>query len=316
MPPVKKSRGAKGKSAAGRGKRRAASKPAPRVDVAALMGGLGARLSLATKIIYGVAAAAAALALLVAWAGGYLGAAADGFTRMVDKSARGAGLEVRRVALIGRARADGGDLLDAVGPVMGAPILGVDLQRMRQRVEALGWVRAATVRRVLPSTLQITIVERAPSAVWQNKGVLTLVDDDGFVIRPISAYEYSNLPLIVGAGAPDAAAEILPALAAHPEIKKRIAALIRVSMRRWDMKLRNGAEIKLPEDGVPHALALLSGLQAAGGLLDQPIEYVNLLDPEHLVVRRRDEAAPDATSPAIGAAGETDHDTDHHDADD
>lgn len=230
-------------------------------------------------------------AFVVMWAGGYFGAVSESIDRFTNAKAVAAGLEVRRVTVMGRDQLDPHDILEAIGPVIGISILQVDLDAARSRVESLGWVRSASVRRLLPDTLQVSVLERSPSAVWQMSGKLQLIDQTGAIIREVSAYEFANLPLIVGAGAPDAASEVLTALSAHEEIKAMTAALVRVSERRWNMRLRNAADIKLPEEDLPRALATVARLQAADGLLDQGIEYIDLSDPERMVIRKKGEPA-------------------------
>lgn len=269
------------------------------VDVAGALAAFGERARRFALAGAGGLLVVGAAALGVMWAGGYLGAMSDGAGRLLDAQTRGVGLAVARVLVVGREETDPHELLEAAGPLVGASILSVDLDAVRARVETLGWVRAAAVRRLLPDTIQISIVERAPSAVWQKEGSLSLVDQSGAIIREIGAYEYAHLPLIVGAGAPEAAAQVLDALSQHPELKKMTAALVRVSKRRWNMRLRNGVDIKLPDEEMPRALATLAELQSAQRLLDQPLEYIDLLDPERMVVRRKGEPAP-ATAEAVG----------------
>lgn len=255
------------------------------------------RLRTGAALALGAAAIVGAIAFVVMWAGGYLGSFADGVAGAAGDGARSAGYEVARVTIVGRKETDPVDIEEAIGPLVGASILSVDLDSIRNRVEALGWVEAAAVRRLLPDTVQVSIRERTPSAVWQNKGALHLIDRSGVIIRPVFGPEYANLPLIVGAGAPEAASEILPALARRPALMERATALTRVSKRRWDVRLRSGADLKLPEEGVGRALDTLERLQDTQALLDQPLEYINLLDPDRMVVRRKGEQAPvDATA--------------------
>lgn len=228
----------------------------------------------------------------VLWAGGYFGLISDGFGRWSARASAEAGFKVRKVVVRGRSEAAPGELLDALGPIIGSPILSLDLDSARVRIEEVGWVKAAAIRRLLPDTVQISVRERTPSAVWQMNGELRLVDDDGAIIRPIGVYEYSSLPLIVGAGAPDAAAEMLPLLTAEPAIKEMTAALVRVGERRWNLRLRNGIDVKLPDTDVKAAFTMLASLHSAQGLLDQPLEYIDLTDPERMVIRKRGEIAP------------------------
>jgi len=243
---------------------------------------------------YTVAGAAGLIVMLglvgvVLWAGGYFAMAGRSVDRAVQSAAVGAGLEIRRVLLRGAHQTAHQEVMDAIGPVVGESIMRLSLDEARVRIEQLGWVRSASVTRLLPDTISIAIREREPAAVWQINGDLNLIDDSGALIREVGAYEYSNLPLIVGSGAPEAAAGILQAIGVQPELQKRVYALVRVGERRWDMRLRNEIKVKLPEENYKRAIDDLALLQAAQSTLDQPLEYIDLRDPERMVIRKRGE---------------------------
>ncbi|MEL7486447.1 MAG: cell division protein FtsQ/DivIB [Pseudomonadota bacterium] len=275
----------KSKKANARGKRSPAA--APQSWIAHKFEGVS-RLALA-----GVAGSIIIVTGLVGllWAGGYVGVMAESLDRSANARLVSAGLGVKRVTLLGRRDAARDDLSDAIGPVVGQSMLHIDLDAVRARVEALGWVRSAAVSRLWPDTVHISVREREPAAVWQLSGALHLIDAEGAVIRQIGAYEYSALPLIVGAGAPEPAAELLQALRGQPELEKMTAALVRVSARRWNLRLRNKTDILLPERDFDDALEALSILQAAHGTLDQQFEYIDLRDPERVVVRKPENAS-------------------------
>mgnify|MGYP002777425110 FL=1 len=250
--------------------------------------------------IAGVAGSAVILSLIavVMWAGGYfsiLGRAAD---RATATATAAAGLEVKRVLLRGAHQTAHDEILETLGPVVGAPIVQISLKEARLRLESLGWVRSAAVSRLMPDTIVVAIREREPAAVWQVDGDLHLIDSTGALIRSVGAFEYSNLPLIVGSGAAESAAGLLQALRSHEELNKRTYALIRVGDRRWNLRLRNNVEIKLPEDDFEKAVADIALMHAAQSTLDQPLEYIDLRDPERLIIRRRGDA---------GARGADDH---------
>lgn len=251
------------------------------------------RYALAGVAGVGVIAAAGAA---VFWAGGYVGVLTERFERAVSAGAVSAGFEIRRITLKGRSQTATDELENAIGPVLGQSILHLNLDAARARIEELGWVRAASVSRLLPDTVHISIREREPAAVWQMSGALHLIDMDGAVIREIGAYEYSNLPLIVGAGAPDAASGVLEALSAHPEIAGLTSALVRVGERRWNVRLRNGVDLRLPDEKFAEALEALATLQESSKILDQPLEYIDLRDPERMVVRKRGAVADEAAN--------------------
>src|SRR3546814_2435301 len=54
------------------------------------------------------------------------------------------------------------------------------------------------VSRRLPDTLAIRVVEREPMALWQNQGVVHLVDANGVALQPVDSQNWPDLPLIVG----------------------------------------------------------------------------------------------------------------------
>ncbi len=247
---------------------------------------------------YTVAGAAGSLMLLgliaiVLWAGGYFAMIGRAVDRTANETAVAAGLEIRRVLLRGAHQTSHDEVIEALGPVVGASIAHLSLSDARARIENLGWVRAAAVTRLYPDTISISLREREPAAVWQIDGDLHLIDSEGALIREVGAYEYSNLPLIVGAGAPEAASGILQALAGEPEVSRRAYALIRVGERRWNMRLRNNVDVKLPEADYVKAIGDLGLLQEAQGLLDQPIEYIDLRDKERMVIRKRADPQPE-----------------------
>ena len=72
---------------------------------------------------------------------------------------------------------------------------------MRSDLLKYGWIKDARVSRRLPETLVIDVVERSPAAVWQHNRRLSLIDDHGVVLEPVTAATMPDLPLLIGPGA-------------------------------------------------------------------------------------------------------------------
>ena len=205
------------------------------------------------------------------------------------------GLRVNHVVVEGRTKTPEPLLRAALGIRPGEPILAYSLSEARQRLESIKWVESATVERRLPATIVVRLVERRPFAVWQNDGKFMLVDRDGEVVADSDVAAFHNqLPLVVGAGAPPAAAALMDLLASHPELLKRMVAAVRVNERRWNLKMTNGADVMLPEGAERVALARLAELQASQSLLDRPLAVVDLRLPDRLVVRPLPDPKPQA----------------------
>jgi cell division protein FtsQ len=201
-------------------------------------------------------------------------------------------MPLQEIVIEGRDHTPEALLNTAIGVHVGDPILGFSLQEARARIEALSWVQYAAVERRLPGTLVVSLTERKPFAIWQNQGKFVLIGRDGQVVANEDIAAFGELPLVVGAGAPEAATALLDALAAQPELKSHVVAAVRVGERRWNLRLKNGADVMLPEGAVVPALAKLMELQTSQALLDRPLATVDMRLPDRLVVRPQTPAAP------------------------
>jgi cell division protein FtsQ len=204
-----------------------------------------------------------------------------------------AGLRVTDVVIQGRANTPEPLLRAAIGVNKGDPILGFSVELARQRIESLSWVKQATVERQLPGTVVVYLEERRPFAIWQNQGKFVLIDRSGQVVANQNVADFRQLPLVVGPGAPPAAAKLVDALTDRPDLQKRIVAAVRVAERRWNLQMTNGTSVMLPEGHAVEAIDRLMQLQQQHELLDRPLAAIDMRLGDRLVVRPRpDEKKP------------------------
>jgi cell division protein FtsQ len=209
------------------------------------------------------------------------------------------GLRVTDVVIEGRANTPEPLLREAIGIDRGAPILGFSLEDVRLRVESIPWVEHATVERRLPGTVVVSLQERRPFAVWQNQGKYVLVDRTGQVVTNQDFAQFPHLPLIVGQGAPGAAAGLLDALRERPALAEKVVASVRVGDRRWNLRMTNGTDVMLPEGHEVVALDRLIALQQQHDVLDRPIAAIDMRLPDRLVFRPKVEAKEDLAVPPV-----------------
>jgi cell division protein FtsQ len=192
-------------------------------------------------------------------------------------------------------------LIDALGIDIHQPIFDVSLETARLRVESLPWVRVASVERRLPNTIVLHIEERVPLALWQNEGKVAVVDDDGRVIDGARPQDFRELLLVVGPDAPGMAADLIAIMELVPDLKRRVAAAVRIGGRRWNLKLDDGIDVHLPETDLDGALLRLADLDRAQQLLARDVEAVDLRLPDRLVLRLTPDARARMTvDPAEG----------------
>lgn len=211
------------------------------------------------------------------------------------------GLVVQEIRVEGREFTPREALLTAIGTVPGDPILDFDPEAARARLLEIAWVRGAHVERRLPHTILVRLEERQAFAIWQNEGRYTVIDRAGNEMASERFDAFGPLPFVVGAGANTAAAPMVDILRQHPTIADRVEAAVRVSERRWNLRLHNGADVLLPEGHEAAAIERLASLHAQDRLLDRPLALVDMRLPDRLVVRLPAEP-PAATPPAPAQA--------------
>lgn len=196
-----------------------------------------------------------------------------------------AGFTVRSITVAGRVQTESAELLKALNIKKRDSILHIDLVAVHDRLAGLPWVKEVRVTRNLPDAVHIELFERQPIAIWQRNGKMVLVDGDGVEITAKDVPEYHDLPLIVGKGAPRAARELITLLGAEPQLGNRVAAAVRVGERRWNIRFKDGIDVRLPEQDALSAWRKLARYEENNGLLGRDVELVDLRLANRVVVR-------------------------------
>ena len=205
--------------------------------------------------------------------------------------ANSAGFRITTVAINGRKQLSQDEVL-AVGGVNGrSSLLFLDAATVRDRLKANPWIADATILKLYPGRLQIDIVERTAFALWQQDGRLAVIADDGAVLEPFVARRFVTLPLVVGKGAETRAKDFLALLDRYPQVRSVTKAAIFVGERRWNLRLKDGLDIRLPENDVGNALATLSKLDKDDRLFSRDITAIDMRLPDRLTVQLSEEAA-------------------------
>lgn len=187
------------------------------------------------------------------------------------------GFTVQNIYLDGRQRTPMNKVTAAINISLGDPIFALPAEELKQRLEAINQIARADVERVLPGTIHIHIREREPAAIWQHRGAMRLVDGEGVIIDDVEVAAYSQLPIIVGGeDAPLHTPQLLKVLASQGQLFPQVASAIRVGERRWNVRLKNGIEIKLPEKNMHKAWDALARMQQEQKLIDRGISAVDL----------------------------------------
>lgn len=195
------------------------------------------------------------------------------------------GFAVEQVRVTGHVETSEIDILDALALDGWTSLIGFDAEAARKRVTALPWVRSAAVRKVYPDTIEVEVAERTAFAIWQRGSELLLVEESGKPIAPFVGGRKAALPLVIGAGANEAASAFITKVRGYPELYSRVKGYIRVGERRWDLRLENGITVKLPESGEDEAIVDLLAMDRDSALLSRDILSVDLRLTDRVVVQ-------------------------------
>ncbi|MEM6548805.1 MAG: cell division protein FtsQ/DivIB [Pseudomonadota bacterium] len=181
----------------------------------------------------------------------------------------------------------------ALGVTAGTSSLHFTVEDLRRRVEALGAVRAASVRLDPKGMLRVAVQERVSVALYRNAGGrLIEIDREGVAVGPIRRRaDRPDLPLVIGEGAPEAVEEALALVASAPDIVPRLRAFIRVGERRWDLALTRDISLRLPAGEPAKALARAMALHYGEEVLDRDLAVIDLRVPHRPVLRMTERAA-------------------------
>ena len=159
--------------------------------------------------------------------------------RGVTLLAAASSLQIGHMVVRGHERLSTGEVLSLVEGLRGQNILTVKLDEWQTKLLASPWVEGATIRRVLPSTVEIAVRERRPMGIGRLNTTMYLIDGSGVIIDEYGpAYADIDLPIIDGLAASpheggplvdaaraEFAGRVIAALAARPEIAKRVSQL-------------------------------------------------------------------------------------------
>lgn len=236
---------------------------------------------------YAASVSAIALCLSAVVYGSYVGGHFPAYVKAVTSRT---GFAVDKVAITGNVQTSEIDILERIGLDGWTSLVGFDADEARARLAELPWVKGASVRKIYPNEIEVKLEEKLPFAIWQHGSQLAVVERSGAVIVPFDGSRLATLPLVVGQGAPEQAAEFVDKIARFPELASRVKGYIRVGGRRWDLRLDNGITVRLPESGEDVALAQVLRLQREENLLSRDILTVDMRQDDRLVLQLTPEA--------------------------
>ena len=201
----------------------------------------------------------------------------------LDQVSINTNLRLKEIHVTGRNYISTDLLLQTIGLKSGTPILTIDIVEIEKKLNDLGWTKNVVVERRMPDTLLIKIEEHEPIALLQKKDEHILISLEGRSITQDTG-EFNHLPVIMGEDAEKYAYAMLNALSSEPNLFHQVWAISFISKRRWDVHLRSGVIIKLPENYAIEAWAKLAEINRIKSIISRDIKAIDLRSPDSFII--------------------------------
>ncbi|NDA29132.1 MAG: FtsQ-type POTRA domain-containing protein [Alphaproteobacteria bacterium] len=179
----------------------------------------------------------------------------------------------------------------------------LDLADLRNRVLSLPPVETAEVRLEGGSILHVKVKEKVPALLLKDDTGIHVLNKNGDYIRPLLSTEYgSKLPVITGEGAQKAAAEAFILFSALYEKLDEVRGLVLVGGRRWNIVLKSGQVIMLPEKKSEQAVQKILILDKAEKILSRDIAVFDFRLPYRITLRFPENKDGQINSKVIGVS--------------
>jgi len=185
------------------------------------------------------------------------------------------------------------------------PISSFDLELadLRNRVLSLPPVETAEVRLEGGSILHVKVKEKVPALLLKDDTGIHVLNKNGDYIRPLLSTEYgSKLPMITGEGAQKAAAEAFILFSALHDKLDEVRGLVLVGGRRWNIVLKSGQVIMLPEKKSEQAVQKILILDKAEKILSRDIAVFDFRLPYRITLRFPENKDGQINSKVIGVS--------------
>ena len=209
-------------------------------------------------------------------------------------------LQITRIAVSGNVRLSKGEVVALLDGLRGRSMVTADLERWRRKLMSSPWVADAAIRRVLPGTIAVAILERQPMGIARLGTDLYLVDERGTLVDQFGPnYAEFDLPIIDGLtsaprdggtlideGRAALAARLLATLQTRPDLARRVSQVDVSDSRDAVVILKDDtALVRLGDDAFVERLQ--SYLDLAPTLRErvEDIDYVDLRFDERIYVK-------------------------------
>lgn len=167
------------------------------------------------------------------------------------------------------------------------PLMALSTQEIKNSLDSLPWIKFSSVKKVLPDSLYLTIEPRQPFVVVETENKAVVYDSLGNALPIHPSDVSSDLLRLAGDGAFEASVEFLNIVADSSDLFSEIELAKRVSNRRWDIYLKNGLLVKMPENHSTYAWQEITRLARQSDLFTYDVKVIDLRIDDRVTIQSK-----------------------------
>ena len=176
---------------------------------------------------------------------------------------------LNEVYITGRKHEKKDDIIEALNIDIGDPVFSFDLEALRKRINNLAWVNYSKVYLRPLGQLDIVLSEYLAFGVFKFNEEYYLINNEGIKFKIIQSFEFPDLFRLYGEGAIISIKDLSPIVKKLEQLNLEVIKIERVDSRRWNIYIKQGYFIKLPNFNPINAIDYLYQL-------NNNINYTNL----------------------------------------
>ena len=162
----------------------------------------------------------------------------------------------------------------------------LDLTELHEQVLSLPPVKIAEAHIKGGGILHINVGEKTPALLLKKETGFHVLSEHGEYIRSLSSRErFSDLPVITGEGAENAASQAIAIFKSIYMNLDQVRGLVFVGQRRWNIIMKSGQVVMLPENDAEQAIQKILLLDKTEQILSRQIAVFDFRLPSRITLR-------------------------------
>ena len=173
-------------------------------------------------------------------------------------------------------------ILNTLSLTQKSSIYDVNLSKIYMKLKDINYVSEVNIEIKSNNKLKINIIEKTPVGILQKNNNYQIITSDGSIIFENEIHKFSHLPIFTGHNVEKKVNQILSILY-ELDFYKHIWSITLIKNRRWNLNLKKGLTILLPEKQFSNALKMINNLNKKYNLLEGNLIEIDLRDKKKII---------------------------------